>query len=52
MDKKIFKVKGTYVNGQWLNSKDRYDIYNPSNGEKLSDVPISCLLYTSDAADE
>ena len=41
MDKKIFKVKGTYVNGQWLNSKDRYDIYNPSNGEKLSDVPIS-----------
>ena len=41
MDKKIFKVKGTYVNGQWLNSKDRYDIYNPSNGEKLSDVPLS-----------
>ena len=41
MDKKIFKVKGTYVSGQWFNSKNRYDVFNPSNGEKLSDVPIS-----------
>ena len=41
MDKDIFKVKGTYINGQWFNSKNRYDIFNPSNGEKLSDVPLS-----------
>ena len=41
MDKNIFKVKGTYVNGEWFNSKDRYDVFNPANGEKLSDVPIS-----------
>jgi len=41
MDKNIFRVKGTFVNGQWHNSKNRYDILNPSNGEKLSDVPIS-----------
>ena len=41
MDKNIFKFKGSYVNGQWFNSKNRYDIFNPSNGEKLSDVPIS-----------
>ena len=39
MDKNIFKVKGSYVNGQWFNSKNRYDIFNPSNGEKLTDVP-------------
>ena len=41
MDKNIFKVKGTYVNGEWFNSKNRYDVFNPANGEKLSDVPIS-----------
>ena len=41
MDKNIFKVKGTYVNGQWFNSKNTYEVFNPSNGEKLSDVPIS-----------
>ena len=41
MDKKIFRVKGTFVNGQWFNSKKRYDVFNPSNGEKLADVPIS-----------
>ena len=41
MDKNIFKVKGTYVNGQWFNSKNSYEVFNPSNGEKLSDVPIS-----------
>ena len=41
MDKNIFKVKGTYVNGQWFNSKTSYEVFNPSNGEKLSDVPIS-----------
>ena len=41
MDKNIFKVKGTYVNGQWFNSKNTYEVFNPSNGEKLADVPIS-----------
>ena len=41
MDKNIFKVKGTYVNGQWFNSNISYEVFNPSNGEKLSDVPIS-----------
>ncbi len=41
MDKNIFKVKGTYINGQWFNSINRYDTFNPSNGEKLSDIPIS-----------
>ena len=41
MDKNIFKVKGTYVNGQWFNSKNTYEVFNPSNSEKLSDVPIS-----------
>ena len=40
MDKNIFRVK-TFVNGQWFNSKKRYDVFNPSNGEKLADVPIS-----------
>ena len=41
MDDKIFKVKGTYVAGEWHNNKNRYDITNPSNNKKLSDVPIS-----------
>jgi len=41
MDDKIFKVKGTYVAGEWHNNKNRYDIINPSNNKKLSDVPIS-----------
>ena len=41
MDDKIFKVKGTYVAGEWYNNKNRYDITNPSNNKKLSDVPIS-----------
>ena len=41
MDDKIFKVKGTYVAGKWHNNKNRYDIINPSNNKKLSDVPIS-----------
>ena len=41
MDDKIFKVKGTYVAGEWCNNKNRYDITNPSNNKKLSDVPIS-----------
>ncbi len=41
MDKNIFKVKGTYVNGQWFSSNNTYEVFNPSNGEKLSDVPIS-----------
>ena len=29
------------MNGEWFNSKNRYDVFNPANGEKLSDVPIS-----------
>ena len=41
MDDKIFEVKGTYVAGEWHNNKNRYDIINPSNNKKLSDVPIS-----------
>jgi betaine-aldehyde dehydrogenase len=41
MDDKLFKVKGTYVGGEWLNSSKRYDILNPSNNKKLTDVPIS-----------
>ena len=41
MDDKIFQVKGTYVGGDWHNNKNRYDIINPSNNKKLSDVPIS-----------
>ena len=40
MDKNIFKVKGTYVNGQWFNSKNTYEVLILQMGEKLSDVPI------------
>ena len=39
MDKKIFRVKGTFVNGQWFNSKKRYDVFNPSM-EKQADAYI------------
>jgi len=38
---KLFKIKGTYVNGQWMNNPNTYEVINPSNGEKLCDVPIS-----------
>ena len=38
---KLFKIKGTYVNGQWMNNPKTYEVINPSNGEKLCDVPIS-----------
>ena len=37
----LFKIKGTYVNGQWMNNPNTYEVTNPSNGEKLCDVPIS-----------
>ena len=38
---KLFQIKGTYVNGQWMNNPNTYEVINPSNGEKLCDVPIS-----------
>lgn len=38
---KLFEIKGTYVNGQWMNNPNTYEVTNPSNGEKLCDVPIS-----------
>ena len=38
---KLFQIKGTYVNGQWMNNPNTYEVTNPSNGEKLCDVPIS-----------
>jgi betaine-aldehyde dehydrogenase len=37
----LFKIKGTYVNGQWMNNPNTYQVINPSNGKKLCDVPIS-----------
>ena len=37
----LFQIKGTYVNGQWMNNPNTYEVTNPSNGEKLCDVPIS-----------
>lgn len=37
----LFKIKGTYVNGKWMNNSNTYEVFNPSNGEKLCDVPIS-----------
>ena len=37
----LFKIKGTYVNGQWMNNPNTYEVINPSNGKKLCDVPIS-----------
>ena len=37
----LFKIKGTYVNGQWMNNTNTYQVINPSNGKKLCDVPIS-----------
>lgn len=38
---KLFQIKGTYVNGQWMNNPNTYEVTNPSNGKKLCDVPIS-----------
>ena len=38
---KLFQIKGTYVNGKWMNNPNTYEVTNPSNGEKLCDVPIS-----------
>lgn len=43
MDEKLFKVKGTYIAGQWYNSDKRYEVINPSNNKVLTDVPISDL---------
>lgn len=43
MDEKLFKVKGTYISGQWYNSDNRYEVINPSNNKVLTDVPISDL---------
>tara|TARA_B100001093_G_scaffold495424_1_gene539905 strand:- start:2123 stop:3562 length:1440 start_codon:yes stop_codon:yes gene_type:complete len=37
----LFQIKGTYVNGQWMNNPNTYEVTNPSNGKKLCDVPIS-----------
>jgi|TARA_B110000503_G_scaffold84153_1_gene128241 betaine-aldehyde dehydrogenase len=37
----LFQIKGTYVNGQWMNNPNTYEVINPSNGKKLCDVPIS-----------
>ena len=37
----LFKIKGTFVNGKWMNNPNTYEVFNPSNGEKLCDVPIS-----------
>jgi len=37
----FFQIKGTYVNGQWMNNPNTYEVINPSNGKKLCDVPIS-----------
>jgi betaine-aldehyde dehydrogenase len=37
----LFKIKGTFVNGKWMNNSNTYEVFNPSNGEKLCDVPIS-----------
>ena len=47
----MFKVKGTFVNGQWFNSKNTYEVFNPSNGEKLADVPISDIKELEIAVD-
>ena len=37
----LFKIKGTFVNGKWMNNPNTYEVFNPYNGEKLCDVPIS-----------
>ena len=37
----LFKIKGTFVNGKWMNNTNTYEVFNPSNGEKICDVPIS-----------
>ena len=41
MDQNLFKVKGTYVNGQWMNASKSYVVINPSNNKKLADIPVS-----------
>ena len=41
MKQDLFKIKGTYVNGQWHNASSTYTVINPSLNEKLADVPLS-----------
>jgi len=41
MDQNLFKVKGTYVNGEWFNESKTYEVFNPSNNSVLAKIPIS-----------
>ena len=41
MDQNLFKVKGTYVNGEWFNESKTYEVINPSNNSVLAKIPIS-----------
>ena len=50
MDKKKF-----YINGEWVNpvKENNFEVINPSTEEISAIISLgSCLLYTSDAADE
>ena len=44
-----------YINGAWVesDSSERIEVINPANEELVGHVTAgTCLLYTSDAADE
>ena len=51
LDKRQF-----YINGQWVDpiAPNDLEVINPSNEEVCAIISLgsSCLLYTSDAADE
>ena len=47
-DHNLLKSKN-YINGKWKKGgAGKFDVINPSTNNKV----ITCLLYTSDAADE